>query len=230
QSGLAGVDRDDAGTGDGSQDLDTHVSQSSDADDHGGRLWRELGQGTANGVIGSQTGIGQWRRLPRLETFGEREEQPTVRHQHVLGHAAIEAEAATTAGDGSGFQVLTVDLDPEPAPGAGPASPGPAAGDRLAHLEVGDTFSEGVYPYGVIVAEGERRVPRHHPFLEFVHEVDVGVAGSGSADCDYDFTRSWFGIGNVDELGRRLPRLQTKCFHKAPFTGRAPPTVPGEPA
>src|SRR5690606_10776423 len=132
-----------------------------------------------------------------------------------------------SAGDRGLLQVLAVDLDAELAPGAGAASPGPVDSHRLADFEAGHSLADRMDPASVLVSESERRVPGQGAFLELVHQMDVGVAGAGSADRHDHLARSRLGLGEVDELGACLPRLESKCFHGFPFTRTTTPESAG---
>ena len=49
--------------------------------------------------------------------------------------------------------------------------------------------------------------------LELVHQVQVGMAGAGAADPDHHLTRPGRRIGDLDQLGFRLPLLQPQRAH-----------------
>ena len=94
---LGGVDirGDHPGRGQRAQDLHGHVTEAADADDHRARARDELVERELDRVVGRQRGVGQRRRVAGIE-IPERHEQPWVGDEHVLGHAAVAAEA--TAG------------------------------------------------------------------------------------------------------------------------------------
>src|SRR5690606_1896761 len=186
---LAHVDGDDRGGTGGGQDLDTEVSEAADPDDEGVRLWCQLVERSLYGVIRREARVRAGRRLGRLEPVGQGQEEAGIRDEHVLGHAAVETEPTTASGHGGFLEVLTVGLDAEPATGTCAAPPGPVDGDGLPDLEPSHSLSELMDPPGVLVPEGERRIPGHHPRLEVVHEMDVGVASTGASNSDHHLAR-----------------------------------------
>lgn len=101
-----------------------------------------------------------------------------VGHEEVLGQAAVDPQSATAAWRWSGGGVLAVGVHPESTPSAVTAPPASVDGDWLADLQTGDVGAEGGDPPGVLVPQGERRIPRQLAGLEVVHQVQVGVAGA----------------------------------------------------
>src|SRR5664280_383375 len=69
--------------------------------------------------------------------------------------------------------------------------------------------AEGGDPPGVLVPQGERRIPRQLAGLEVVHQVQVGVAGAGPTDLDHYLTaaRLWH-----RHLGQTPPTTITALF------------------
>ena len=109
---------------------------------------------------------------------------------------------------------LAVRLDPVQAVRAGTTAPGAGDRDRLADLEAADPAPEGVHPPGVLVAEGEGRVPGQHAGLELVHQVEVGVAGAGASHLEHHLAGSRLGDGNLLEDRFALPGHQSQCLHR----------------
>ena len=133
--------------------------------------------------------------------------------EHVLGHAAVEAEAAAEGADLR--LVLAVVLGREPAGAAAPAAPRAVDGHRLALLEALDAGAERLDPARVLVAEGEGEVEVHRP-LRPLHQVQVRVACPGATDLDQDLPRPRLGNRDLTHLGRRLPGGQLVGLHLVP--------------
>jgi hypothetical protein len=90
---VAHVEGDDTRRGYRAEDLHGEVAETADADDHGGRIGSQRGQGLLDGVVGRESRVGERRGVHGIKV-AERHEQPGVGHQHELGHAAITAQAA----------------------------------------------------------------------------------------------------------------------------------------
>ena len=152
----------------------------------------------------------------------ERQQQPRVGDEHVLGHAAVEPEAAAEGAD-LGL-ALAVVLRREAAGAAAAAAPGPVDGDRLADLQPLDPGAERLDPAGVLVAEREGQVEGHRP-LRPLHQVQVGVAGAGAGDLDQDLAGAGLGNRDLAHLRRRLPGGQLVGLHGRghPSTGQGAP-------
>ena len=101
-----------------------------------------------------------------------------------------------------------------PAGVAASTPPGSVDRHRLPDVPRRDARADGVDPSGVLVAEREGRLPRHHPGLEVVDEVQVGVAEAGSTHLHDDLTRAGVGLGHVLHLGLALPVDQAHCLHR----------------
>ena len=102
---------------------------------------------------------------------------------------------------------------PQLAARAGPAAPGAVDGHRLADLEATDPFTELVDPAGVLVTKRERRVPRDDAGLELVHQVQIRVARSCTADSNHHLPRPRMRVSDLDKLWFRFPRHQLQCPH-----------------
>ena len=176
------------------EDLDREVAEAADADDHDGRVRRQLRQHSLHGAVGRQPGVGQRRRDHRVQV-ADRHQPPRIVHQQVLGHPAVDAEPDARR------PLEAVDAEVLRAGRAGLASPAavqPVDGDRLAFLDTAHARADRVNPAGVLVADHEWWSPRRHAFLELVHDVQVGVAQPRAADLDDDLARAGLRVGQVD--------------------------------
>ena len=126
-------------------------------------------------------------------------------------HAAVSPQ--TDAGVAHLVQVLAEVVHALDAPVAVPAARGAVHGHRLADLPAPHAGAEGVHPAGVLVAEGERHLPRHHVGLEVVDEVEVRVAEPGTADLHHDLAGAGLRVGHVLHLGLLLERDQPQRAH-----------------
>ena len=161
-------------------------------------------------VVGRQRGVGQRRRVARIE-IPERHEQPRVGDEHVLGHAAVAAEAA--AGRAELRRALAQGLQPGPARAAAPAAPRPVDRDGLADLPALHARAERLDPAGVLVPERERQLvgqkargPLHH--------VQVGVARTRPADLHEHLARPRLRHRHVPQDGRLLPLDELEGLHQ----------------
>ena len=130
-------------------------------------------------------------------------------NQHVLGHAAVEAETAAEGTVTSRRQlVLAVRVHSHHAARAGAAAPGTLHCHGLALAEALDALAELVDPAGVFVAQGKRGAPGEHAVAQHVHEVKVGVAGTGAGDLDDDLAGAGRGDGDLGDDGIAVPGLE----------------------
>ena len=79
-------------------------------------------------------------------------------------------------------------------------------------------------PAGVLVTKRERWPPGQLAGLEFMHQMKVGVAGTGAAHADDHLSRAGRGIRGIDEYRIRLPLHQAQRSHNVP-----PAVVPTRP-
>jgi hypothetical protein len=75
----------------------------------------------------------------------------------------------------------------------------------LTHLNAGDLQAEGMDPASVLVSKSEGWRPRKEPALELAHQVQVGVAGTGTTHANNHLARPRDGIVDVDQDGVRFP-------------------------
>jgi hypothetical protein len=130
------------------------VSQSADAHYNDRRVGVELRQGALDGVIRGQRGVTERRGLSWIQA-PERDQQPGGGDEHILGHPAVETEAASKAADLG--PVLAVVLHRELASMAATAPPRAVDGHSVALLETRDSFSESGHPSGILMTECEGR-------------------------------------------------------------------------
>ena len=94
-----------------------------------------------------------------------------------------------------------------------PAAPRAVDGDRPPLVESGDAGADGLDPAGVLVAEGERRLPGHRAGRELVQHVQVGMADPGAAHPQEHLAGSRLGTVDLPELGVLLPAGQLQSTH-----------------
>ncbi len=204
------VDRDDASGGERIQDLDRHVAQAAGADHDRGRAGHQQRQRALDRVVRRQRRIRQRRGFDRVQA-AERYEVPHVGHDHVLGHAAIGAEAAARGAE-LGL-VHAVVLEPLHAAVARAAAPRAVHGHRVADLNPRRARPECIDPARVLVSERERGTPGQQSALEVVHQVEIRVAGAGATDADAHLAGARLGVVDVDELRSVLPVDQSQRAH-----------------
>ena len=78
----------------------------------------------------------------------------------------------------------------------------------LAPSALPTALAELVDPAGVLVAQGERGSPGEHAVTQHVHEVKVGVAGTGAGDLDDDLAGAGRGDGDLGDDGIAVPGLE----------------------
>src|SRR5690606_18470171 len=113
---------------------------------------------------------------------------------------------------------------PPPPP---PAPPRPVDRGGLADLEALDAGPERLDPAGVLVAERERRAPRHDALGEVVHQVQLGVARPCPADPDEHLARPRVGLGHLGQLRLLLPSGEPQRAHRRPPRSGLVGDVPG---
>ena len=156
-------------------------------------------------MVRREAGIGQRRGSDGVESVTDRDEEAGIGHQHVLGLAAIGAEAAT---EGAVEAVQGCDAVGVLTPTAGSApaaAPWTEYGDGLSDGDTRDALAHLVDVAGVLVAEDEGHMPGEHAFLEVVEQVQVGVAETGSGDLEHDLSGAGRGNIDLDEDGVGLP-------------------------
>ena len=87
-------------------------------------------------MVGSEPGVRQRCGLHRVESAGELHQVAGSRHQQVLRHPTIEAEAAATTGDRCQVGSVTVGLETGQTTRAGAAAPSSDDGDRFADVKI----------------------------------------------------------------------------------------------
>src|SRR5207248_6439017 len=90
----AGIDRDDAGSGESAEHLDGHVTEPADTDHHGGAARSEMRHRVLDGVVWREAGVRQWSRRNGIE-IPDRDEEPLRGDGEVLRETAVASESAT---------------------------------------------------------------------------------------------------------------------------------------
>jgi len=98
--------------------------------------------------------------------------------------------------------------------GTGCTCRNPRAVDRdgVALLDRGDTVADRVDPSGVLVAQRQRHLPRHHAGLEVAHHVQVGVTRPGAADPDDYLAGPLVGFGTSTSSGSVFQSTNRSAF------------------
>jgi hypothetical protein len=68
-------------------------------------------------------------------------------------------------------------------------------------------------PASILMTQRKRRPPAQLAGLEFMHHMQVGVAGTGAAHPDDHLSRTRRGIGDFDKHRIRLPLHQPQRSH-----------------
>src|SRR5205807_7797614 len=87
-----GLDRHYRRGGERAEELDRHVSETTDADDHGDRVGTEVGNACSDGVIRGESGIVEGTDIRRIEV-PEREDMSGRGNEHILCVAAVVTHA-----------------------------------------------------------------------------------------------------------------------------------------
>ena len=160
------------------QDLDRHVAEPAGADHDRVRAGHELVQRALDRVVRRERRVGQRRRVARVE-LAERHSSRAAGHEQVLGHPAVATEAAAHRADlGRALAVVLA-----PSAGSARSARSPTARRRRPARRARTPSTPAprlLDPAGVLVAERERRVERQQPGGP-LHQVQVGVAGAGTA-------------------------------------------------
>jgi hypothetical protein len=93
-----------------------------------------------------------------------------------------------------------------------PASPGPVDEHGLAHVDAVRSVAECRDGPGDLVAEGEGKLIGQGSCGP-VHEVEVGVAESGTGDTQEHLARACHGLGDFPDLCRVFPRDELDGLH-----------------
>ena len=168
---------------------------------------------TPDGPVRRDRGVGERGRQHRVEIAQRRQLAGAV-DDEVLGHATVHAESPPGPGQ-LGHPIADV-LVAGHAVGARAAAEGSVDRDGLAHVEAGGAGAERLDPPGRLVAQRERQLGVHHPLVELVEDVEVGVADPGGAHPDQHLARSRVRLRHLLVLGRGLP-----CHHAIGLHGRS---------
>ena len=179
--------------------------------DHDGEGPRpEHGPRPLDGGVRREPGVGERRRLDRVEVT-QRDEVARVRHDHQRRHAAVGSDARRRRAGSEG--ALAVALEPTHAPRAAATAPRPVDRDRLADLDGADAFAHGGDPARVLVPERERHRPRQCRGVH-LEEVHVGVARTGAGDAQQHLARPRLGFRHLAELRFVRAGDELECEHR----------------
>ena len=163
----------DAGVAEGAQELDGHVAEAADPDDHGRCPWPQHGQPALDRVIGGERGIGERSGGHGIE-IRDRHQVPGRRHHHVLGQAAVAANPAAVAAKVARRGLAEV-LHPLQAGPAGAAAPARVDEDPVALGRPACARADCGDRAGGLVSQREGQRVGHRSRGP-VHQVQVAVA------------------------------------------------------
>jgi hypothetical protein len=76
-------------------------------------------------------------------------------------------------------------------------SPCPVDGHGGPYLKATHASTHGVHPTGIFVTQGEWKVKWHHPLIEVMQQVKVGMARASTANTHHHLTGSGFRLVNL---------------------------------
>ena len=141
-------------------------------------------------MVRREAGIGQRRGIDQIEFVRHRNEEPGVGDQHVFGHATVQPDATSDCTVVRVKREVAVVVSTFKTGATVPTTPRTVDRNAVSHLPSRHAGTELINSPSVLVAQGHRWPPLHRAFREFIHEVEVGVAGTGRCHFDHHSARA----------------------------------------